>query len=320
MALTFRKLRATHLASLLFASLSGCIPSFDDDLSTVQAPRVLAIQASPAEAAPGASVTLSTLVARPDGAPSPLGWELCLARKPLTELGPVSPECLLPPGADPDAGAPLGDGDSLTVKLPSDACQVFGPIRPQAVAGQAQGRPVDPDTTGGYYQPVTANLLGSDQVTLGAVRLSCPLTSATPTELVAFGALYRKNQNPEFSTLARVNAAGDSAPIADGDSVTVAHGEIVQLRAAWPDCPALPVCGDGICGQSEDPSNCAADCMTPVGCTGAETFPVFDSTTQSIAQHRESIRISWYASGGRLKDPVTGRGEGEAMSNSENSW
>jgi hypothetical protein len=302
------------------ALLSSCVPSFDDDLSTIRTVRVLAIQSSPAEAAPGATVALTALVAAPDGSTTSLRWALCTARKPLTELGPVNPECLLPPSVDPDAGIALGSGDSVSVKLPSDACQLFGPIRPQALAGQAQGRPVDPDTTGGFYQPVTASLSATDQVTLGAVRLSCPLTDATPTELVAFAAVYRPNQNPDFATLALQHADGDSTPIANGDTVSVKPGEVVTFRSTWQECPTDSVCGDGICGANEDKSNCAADCLTPVGCSGAETYPVFDAATQQSTLQRESIRISWYASGGNFSNPVTGRDETETASDSENGW
>jgi hypothetical protein len=298
----------------------ACVPTFDDDLSTIAGPRVLAIQSSPAEAAPGASVTLSALVAVPDGGTSSLRWELCTDRKPLTELGPVNPDCLALPDGDPDAGAALGAGNAVTAQLPKDACQIFGPIRPPAVAGQAQGRPVDPDITGGFYQPVTARLAATDSVTLGAVRLSCPLTDATPSQLSAFGALYRPNQNPDFSALTLEHATGDSVPIAEGSSLSVAPGERVQIQATWATCPTESVCGDGICGANEDKSNCATDCATATGCPGAETYPVFDATTQQITSHRESIRLSWYASAGSFENPVTGRDETETVSSSGNGW
>jgi hypothetical protein len=312
--------RSLGSLSALCVGLSGCVPNFADDLSTVQAERVLGIQSSPAEAAPGSTVTLSAFVAAPDATTATPSWELCVARKPLTELGPVNPECLLPPGADPDAGIALGRGATLTVKMPTDACQIFGPIRPQAVAGQAQGRPVDPDITGGFYQPVSASLPATGQVTLGAVRLSCPLTDATPTELVAFGALYRPNENPDFSALTLERAGAGGVAIAEGDSVAARPGEAVQFEASWAECPKDSSCGDGICGPNEDKSNCAADCAVPVGCSGAETYPVFDATAQQIALHRESIRISWYASAGTFQNPVTGRDENELASNSQNGW
>jgi hypothetical protein len=311
---------ARFLALCAVPLASACVPTFDDDLSTIAAPRVLAIQSSPAEAAPGASVTLSALVAVPDGGTSSLRWELCTDRKPLTELGPVNPDCLALPGTAPDAGTALGAGNAVAVQLPKDACQIFGPIRPPAIAGHAQGRPVDPDITGGYYQPVSASLTATDSVTLGAVRLSCPLTDATPTELTAFSALYRPNQNPDFSALTLERATADSVPIADGASVSVAPGERVQLEASWATCPTESVCGDGICGANEDKSSCATDCATPTGCPGAETYPVFDATTQQITSHRESIRLSWYASAGSFENPVTGRDETETISSSENAW
>ncbi len=43
-------------------SCVSCVPTFDDQLSVVSEPRLLAVQSEPAEAAPGEPITLRALV------------------------------------------------------------------------------------------------------------------------------------------------------------------------------------------------------------------------------------------------------------------
>src|SRR4051812_17996532 len=107
MASYFRSLPLLLAASLL--SLA-CVPEFDTDLSQLSEPRLLAIAATPAETQAEKPVTLTALVAGPEGMAAPrIDWTMCLSRKPLTELGPVNPVCLAP---DDGSGAvqSLGHG------------------------------------------------------------------------------------------------------------------------------------------------------------------------------------------------------------------
>ena len=161
-------LRAGLVAVLL--AVAGCVPTFDDNLSLVREPIVLAVQSEPAEAAPGESVRLTVLAVtgNADNPAPEATWGLCVARKPLTELGPVNPICIRPPNQAPNAIVPLGTGASVQATLPapgqpgllgSSACQLFGPSLPEAMNGEPAGRPVDPDPTGGFYQPVGVTLL-----------------------------------------------------------------------------------------------------------------------------------------------------------------
>src|SRR5262249_6646500 len=99
----------TRIVTSIVAALgaSACIPTITDDLSTVHNARLLAVATVPAEAAPVAKVTLTALVAVPPGARrSAVEWELCNQRKPLTELGAVSPACLQ-----------LGEGDGAVFEI-----------------------------------------------------------------------------------------------------------------------------------------------------------------------------------------------------------
>ncbi|HEX3594926.1 MAG TPA: hypothetical protein VHU80_07490, partial [Polyangiaceae bacterium] len=155
-----------HFAVLLVvasAFASACIPTITDDLATIAKPRLLAVATTPAEAAPATSVALEALVAVPPDARSPaVSWELCLDRKPLTELGAVSPACL-DRGADAAIEQSAGQGQEVASAVPREACSLFGPNPPPPKPGETGGRPADPDPTGGYYQPVVA-FLGNEPV------------------------------------------------------------------------------------------------------------------------------------------------------------
>src|SRR5262249_6520001 len=153
----------------LVAAGGACKPDLDQRTDLVKAPRVLAVRAEPAEVAPGDSVTLTTLYVDPNGVITPetagFDWAFCNDRKPLAGLGRVSGGCAngggvfsLEPG-----GAPTVRGGG-----PADACRNFGPEVPQPEPNQPAGRPVDPDSTGGFYQPV--RLATRDQTAIGRVR------------------------------------------------------------------------------------------------------------------------------------------------------
>ena len=297
-------MRANLLQVLALTSLSvsGCVPSFEDNLSTVLQPEVLAVQAEPAEAAPGETVQLSALVASPDlSASTPeLVWGLCTARKPLTELGPVNPVCIQAPRAAPDAIVALGSGASVSATLPMDACRLFGPSLPEPMNGEPAGRPVDPDPTGGFYQPVTVTLVANSVTTLGAVRLFCPPAGLDLDQAAAFNSSYHRNQNPTLDTVRTLDAAGVATPLPDSSalSLTVQPGQSLHLQTNWATCAA-----------------------SDSACTGAETYVAFNADTRQLDTKHESVRVSWYASAGSFAHPVTGRDEDEfALTNTENTW
>ncbi len=148
-------------------------PEIEDTTSIVTAPRVLAVAVDPPEAAPGSAVTLRVLVADPAGAPGPVAWSFCTARRRSTESGPVAAECL----EESVALVALGSGPSATGTLPDTGCRLFGPDRPDPVPGEAASRPTDPDSTGGYYQLVRVDLDG--EPSLAQARLRCGLPAAT---------------------------------------------------------------------------------------------------------------------------------------------
>jgi len=51
-----------------------------------------------------------------------------------------------------------------------------------------------------------------------------------------------------------------------------------------------------------------------------ETFPVFDIPTQSLVDHRESMRVSWFATAGQFDQDRTGRDENDPATATTNHW
>ena len=52
----------------------------------------------------------------------------------------------------------------------------------------------------------------------------------------------------------------------------------------------------------------------------AETYPVYDLTTLSLVDHREAMRVSWFASAGSFEHDRTGRDENEMETSTDNTW
>jgi hypothetical protein len=353
-----RRLTTTAVVASAAAALAalggGCKPSLDDVVSIVAAPRVLAVRSelvvadasgtapaptTEAEARPTEAVKLRALHVDGGGAvaTSSLDWAFCDERKPLAELGPVSPACLAATG---DRFAPLGAGDEVTGAMPRDACQQFGPDTPQSKTGEPPGRPVDADGSGGYYQPL--RLLdptgAGEAVTLGMTRVLCTLASSSPDVVAAYQQRYHRNANPEVASLGVVGAsapwvAADGAP---GATNAVAVGEHLALEVSWAACPTMDVADDGVCGPDETGTTCGTcgadvtvnrrDCCVDVncvharGCAGAERYVVLDRASGTLVDRRESIAVAWYATGGAFDFDRAGRGNDDPATVSDDGW
>jgi hypothetical protein len=313
-------LRVSQMARLaLVASSLGttaCVPDFDTDLSQLSEPRLLAIASSPAETQAQKPVKLSALVAVPDGQETPqIEWTMCLSRKPLTELGPVSPSCL-----EPDDGTgkvlDLGTGASVEATLDKDACKLFGPQRPSPLGSEGAGRPVDPDVTGGFYQPFAARF--GEAISLGAVRIDCDLANVDRDDAIAYRERYRVNENPQLAAVLRVSDAGFEA-WSDREPLVLRPRQRLPLRATWNECSTESTCGDGLCTAHEDQASCAEDCSGELrGCTGSEPYVWFNRETKRVEDRREAITVAWYASRGRFENEQTGLAEPEASSGNFN--
>lgn len=220
------------LVSCVWLTLAiACVPEVDDDPSLALDGQILAIQFDPAEAKPEASTQVHALVASEEPTSNDeVAFALCVARKPLSELGPVHPDCL---GSmeDNDALKPQGTGPSVTLVVPKDTCSLFGPQRPAPTPGQPPGRPVDPDGTGGFYQPVIANLGGS---VLGSLRLNCGLPGGTQAQVSQYNQEHVPNQNPAVKRLEISVAGGEWERLGlDEPSIRVPRNKTVRVRSEW---------------------------------------------------------------------------------------
>jgi len=199
------------------AALAACDDGLDQRLAIVDAPRVLAVVAEPAEARPGATVTYRALVAGPEGtldaAPR---WSYCTAPKPPTEDNAVSTGC-----AAGDALQPLGEAPSVTAALPADACTRFGPEVPPG-----NFRPRDPDPTGGFYQPIRADV--DPLIAFGLSRITCKLANTTAELSREYELRYAANRNPVLELPGAAQLA------------TVPAHASVALTASWPAESAEP--------------------------------------------------------------------------------
>jgi hypothetical protein len=265
------------MAVLLLAGASArCIPSLGPGDSLITSPRILAVRAVPAEATPGTKVTFTALVAGPGGTEDAnVAWTFCTAPKPLTEDNVVSNACVT--GGDASALVPAGAGTSVTAKTPPKGCSIFGPD-----VGSMGLRPRDPDTTGGYYQPLLATLPGADDA-IELARMHCDLANASGEEATAFAKAYHDNLNP---TLLPLTATLGGAAVALTAIPASTH---VVLQASWP-------------------------------AASAETFAYFDPASQTIGSQREAMQVAWYSSGGTLDTESTGRAGDDPATTSDDGW
>jgi len=199
--------------------LAACKPAPGPSLSIITEPRVIALAGDPAEAAPGDAVTLSALVASPYGtSTTPLDWSLCLFPRPLGTNDVVAPACLSIDQVQYVAYAL----PSVRTQLPANACALFGPELPPSSPDAA---PVQPDATGGYYQPYRADLEAAFSV--GLERIRCHPAGASADLASAFRQSYAPNRNPTIAAFTL-----DGAPAAGAH---VAAGAHAALALDWPD-------------------------------------------------------------------------------------
>ncbi len=303
--------------TLPLLALVACKPELDQRATVIASTRVLAVQQTPAEVEPRDDVSFAALVVGADGAviaTPPATWAFCEARKPLAELGPVSPACYV--GGPDGTFLALGGGASVKGSMPTSACRDFGPDVPQAKPGEPYGRPVDPDPTGGYYQPVSLFLGGGD-VSVAQARVACGVAGAASEDVVTFRQRYHPNENPRVSAV-----RADGAPADESTPVRVAPGATVTVSVDWPACPLADACGDGICGPDETRASCMQDCggAAPRGCDGAERYLWFDPDARVLTTRREQMRVSWFASGGLFDRDRTGRDEDDPTTTSDDAW
>jgi hypothetical protein len=336
-ASTFPSVPKALKCALVAGSLLGvaCQPEFTERSSSVTALRILGVKADPAETKPyvlSKDVNYTALVADANGTVNMLDidWAYCILPTPVSELNDVSPLCFQPDGPQIIKFATRGVSTSATIPYEQgqNACNQFGPDIPVAPDGGEPGRPADPDSTGGYFQPIRllyVNAKGLFDFTLAQNRIRCNLPGATAEVATDFDLRYRLNQNPEIDSM--VGTVNGGAPVTlktedMGDSgLVVPAGGSVSLTASYAACPTVPVCGNGICEAKEDKTNCEMDCTMARGCTGAEPYVYFDLTTRLLVDRHEAIRLSWFTNKGSFRDDRTGNTEDQwSATTTENVW
>lgn len=306
---------------LLAVGATACKPDFGSPASLVTFPRILAVRGVPAEAAPGKAVVFDALAVEPGGtiADPGLGWAFCHQPKPPAEANAVAGACLdgpddagpaptymasVPSGVVPVVDPSTGQTSNQSI----DSCSLFGPQTPPPAPGQPPIRPRDADVTGGFYQPLRVVLPtagGARDITFELQRITCPLANAPVDVTRAFNMVrdpampsdepccYTANVNPTIAhvTLNPGNMATELyAPGSPaGPPSMVPAGAKVALEVSW-------------------------DAAAP------ETYPVWDPATRTLTTHRESLRVSWFASAGSFDLDTSGRGEDETLLFTRNDW
>lgn len=251
-----------------------CVPTLSGSDSLITGTRVLAIKAEPAEASPGAKVTFTTLVAAAGGTVNgaPITWDFCTAPKPITEDNVVSNACL-----GPGSLVAAGVGPTTTANTPAKGCSLFGPDTTSTAF-----RPRDPDSTGGFYQPLRADLSGAPDA-FALARIHCDVPNASASAASAFAKAYKLNQNPQLQL---VTATVNGAPVALG---SIPAGTRVMLEASWP-------------------------------ASSAETFAYYDPSSQTVTTQREAMQVAWYATDGSFDTESTGRASDDMATTSDDGW
>ena len=203
-------------------AMAACAPDFPDTPTLVDGPRILGVRGEPAEVQPGDEVTLEVLVASPAGevAEPAAFWSLCLTPKPPAENGPVNPVCW-----DEAYQVIGGPARSLSLQIPDEACQLFGPETPPG-----DFRPRDADASGGYYQPIRVSI--PELAAFAFERVQCGLSNAAADVSIEYRDRYLANRNPEIAAL---EIAVDGAVI-EGDQVPA--GARLTLTARWSESDA----------------------------------------------------------------------------------
>jgi hypothetical protein len=158
----------------------------------------------------------------------------------------------------------------------------------------------------------------STEATLYQMRLSCGFSGASEASQGTLTARYHLNTNPAVSSLTSGSASLVTSEHGAKNRVSV--GSTLSLVVAWPTCPLVDQCGDGVCGADESAKSCPADCTNPKGCAGAERYVNLDVASQTVVDQREGIHVSWYTTVGSFAQDRTGNAGTDDAVTSANQW
>jgi len=263
-------MRSLLLLPLLWLA---CAPDLGTRDSLVTGTEVLTVRGEPPEVGAGQSAHFDLLVASPGGTVAPAAlWGICTSPESLSDDEIVSSACVQGGGTQTVASGP-----SVDAMVPGNACSLFGPDPPPGGY-----RPRSPDTTGGYYQPIRAQVPHAG-VAFGLERLTCDLANAPAAIAHQYATTYTLNRNPKLLPL---TATVDGSTVALG---AIPGGRHVVFEAAW-------------------------------NASSAETYVVFDLASQTLVSQREALRVSWYATDGVFDSDKTGRDSGDHATTTDDGW
>jgi hypothetical protein len=283
--------QAKHAFLLALAATSftlGCKPAVGQAPSLITDDTLLAVIGEPPEAKPGDKVTYAYLLASPSGTvdESTAGWDVCLTPKPPAENNSVASACNPPtPGTNP--------GLTFDAPMPTNACQLFGPIAPPVEAGKPAIRPRDPDATGGYYLPVRvkfSDLATGDVAGFAFERITCNPANANGATIQQYLEQYQTNKDPGIASTDLITSSGARTTLdTAAQPVPVSPGETVDFEAAF-------------------------------SAGSAETFPIIAPGGDALASQTESLHMSWFATAGSFVHDRTGVGSTETATSTTNTW
>jgi len=285
--------QAKHAFLLALAATSltlGCKPTVGQAPSLITDYALLAVMGQPPEAKPGDKVTYTYLLASPQGTVDDpnAGWDVCLTPKPPAENNAVASACN-PPTPGTTAGA------TFEATMPTDACQLFGPIAPPVQAGKPAIRPRDPDASGGYYLPVRvkfSDLATGDVAGFAFERIKCDPANANGLVIQEYKAAYQANNDPGIASTNLVTSSGARTTLdTAAQPVSVSPGETVDFEAAF-------------------------------SAGSAESFPVLASSGDRLDPQTESLHMSWFATAGSFMHDRTGVAAADALTTTSttNTW
>ncbi len=291
-----------HGIALALGVALACAPDLGPPGSLVNGPRVLAVRGNPPETLPGGppmgQIQYDFLAVTPQGrviAP-PASWDYCTTPRPPSTNNVIGPDCF--DGGVQDLGH---DGPTAQAKMPQNACSIYGPDQPPPVKGQPPARPPDPDSTGGYYQPLLVTVPFPDTVdggiyqAAGLERVQCNLANAPLSISQQYNREYVPNQNPVLAQVTAMLDGGSASTLVEaGDGgpavpFAVAAGGTVWLTASWP-------------------------------ASSVETFPVFDPVSRQLVTQGEVLTVSWYANDGAMVYDISVRTPDNPSTVVDNQW
>jgi hypothetical protein len=245
-------LRAARML-VLSVCLVACVREDVPDEARVNGPRILAVLAEPPEAAPGEPVHLRALFVDGTGprTAASVRWALCQTPRSLRENTSVSAAC-----AERDERPLSAHELELDALIPRDACARFGS---ETALGE---RPLDPDHSGGYYQPLR---LSVDDLPTAIVRqrIVCPLANAPIDVTQRFNQRYTPNRAPAIAALRAVHGA-----------------EELSFEAL--------------------PAHSALELQLTFAEDARETYPLYDALHGQLDSARERLEVRWYVTRGAL--------------------